>query len=233
MATTPPPAPTRGPATTKVCPAPLLSLSCLDKIRLPRPNLCGSDRGYNNGIRASNLLAKISVGIKNTKEGKGNPNPRKEVGEKGRTHLFLRVLGVAGTPIQSRVDFSSATAARATRGFRPGASPQFLFSETRVRPMKTVGPSRGTWRPRSCPGLGSGSWSRRTRGSPGAAPGWAAGAGATGHVVAPEFPETCTRGYLVCRVPTTDRVDVPDREIGKILPIGKMIVLFIFRSNFQ
>jgi hypothetical protein len=24
-----------------------------------------------------------------------------------------------------------------------------------------------TWRPRSCPGLGSGSWSRRTRGGPG------------------------------------------------------------------
>jgi hypothetical protein len=43
----------------------------------------------------------------------------------------------------------------------------------------------------------------------------------------------------------TDRADVPDREIEKILPIGKMlpignilpidkmIVLFIFRSNFQ
>jgi hypothetical protein len=28
-----------------------------------------------------------------------------------------------------------------------------------------------TWRPRSCTGLGSGSWSRRTRGGPGAAPG--------------------------------------------------------------
>jgi hypothetical protein len=26
-----------------------------------------------------------------------------------------------------------------------------------------------TWRPQSCPGLGSGSWSRRTRGGPGAA----------------------------------------------------------------
>jgi hypothetical protein len=37
---------------------------------------------------------------------------------------------------------------------------------------QTVGPSRGTWRPRSCPGLGSGSWSHRTRGGPGAAPGW-------------------------------------------------------------
>ncbi len=72
-----------------------------------------------------------------------------------------------------------------------------------------------------------------TRGGPGAAPGWAAGAGAAGHVVAPELPGTCTRGYLVCRVPTADRADVPDREIGKILPIGKMIVLFIFRSNFQ
>jgi hypothetical protein len=28
-----------------------------------------------------------------------------------------------------------------------------------------------TWRPQSCPGLGSGSWSHRTRGVPGAAPG--------------------------------------------------------------
>jgi hypothetical protein len=27
-----------------------------------------------------------------------------------------------------------------------------------------------TWRPRSCPGLGSRSWSRRTRGGPGAVP---------------------------------------------------------------
>jgi hypothetical protein len=47
------------PRPTKVCPAPLLSLSllCLDKIRLPRPNLCGSDHEYNNDIRATNLLA--------------------------------------------------------------------------------------------------------------------------------------------------------------------------------
>jgi hypothetical protein len=29
------------------------------------------------------------------------------------------------------------------------------------------------WRPRSCPGLSSGSWSRRTRGGPGAALGYA------------------------------------------------------------
>jgi hypothetical protein len=33
---------------------------------------------------------------------------------------------------------------------------------------------RDTWRPRSCPGLGSGSWSRRTRGDSGAALGYAA-----------------------------------------------------------
>jgi hypothetical protein len=45
-----------------------------------------------------------------------------------------------------------------------------------------------TWRPRSCPRLGSGSWSRRARGGPGAAPGWAAGAGIVGHVAAPELP---------------------------------------------
>jgi hypothetical protein len=46
-----------------------------------------------------------------------------------------------------------------------------------------------TWRHRSCPRLGSGSWSRRTRGAIGAAPGWAAGAGAVGHVAAPELPQ--------------------------------------------
>jgi hypothetical protein len=47
---------------------------------------------------------------------------------------------------------------------------------------------QGTWRPQSCPGLGSGSWCHRTRGDPKAAPGWAAGAGAAGHVAAPELP---------------------------------------------
>jgi hypothetical protein len=47
---------------------------------------------------------------------------------------------------------------------------------------------QGTWRPRSCPGLGIGSWVRRTRGGPRAAPDWAAGAGTAGHVVAPELP---------------------------------------------
>jgi hypothetical protein len=52
-----------------------------------------------------------------------------------------------------------------------------------------VGPSRDTWRSWSCPGLGSRSWSRRTRGGLGAAPGWAAGAEAAGHVAAPELPE--------------------------------------------
>jgi hypothetical protein len=50
--------------------------------------------------------------------------------------------------------------------------------------------SRDMWRPRSCPGLGSGSWSHRARGGPGAALGWAAGAGAAGHVAAPELPRT-------------------------------------------
>jgi hypothetical protein len=50
-----------------------------------------------------------------------------------------------------------------------------------------------TWRPRSCPGLGSGSWSGRTRGGPRAAPGWAAGARAAGHVAAPELPRAGQR----------------------------------------
>jgi hypothetical protein len=52
----------------------------------------------------------------------------------------------------------------------------------------TVGPPRHTWRPQSCPEPDSGSWSRRTRGDPGAAPGWAAGAGAAGHAATPELP---------------------------------------------
>jgi hypothetical protein len=48
MATTPPPAPTRGPATHEgVSDTPSLSLLVVDKIRLPRPNLYGSDREYN------------------------------------------------------------------------------------------------------------------------------------------------------------------------------------------
>jgi hypothetical protein len=38
------------PRSTKVCPAPLLSLSCLDKIRLPRPNLYGSDREFYKNV---------------------------------------------------------------------------------------------------------------------------------------------------------------------------------------
>jgi hypothetical protein len=36
-------------------------------------------------------------------------------------------------------------------------------------------------------------WSRRTHGGPGAAPDWAAGAGAAGHVVAPELPRAGQR----------------------------------------
>jgi hypothetical protein len=37
------------PRSMKVCPTPLLSLSCLDKIRQPRPNLCGSDHEHQHG----------------------------------------------------------------------------------------------------------------------------------------------------------------------------------------
>jgi hypothetical protein len=52
-----------------------------------------------------------------------------------------------------------------------------------------------TWRHQSSPGLGSGSWSRRTRGGPGADPCWAAGAGAAGHVVAPELLQRVPSGF--------------------------------------
>jgi hypothetical protein len=47
------------------------------------------------------------------------------------------------------------------------------------------------WRLRSYPGLGSGSRSRRTRGGLGATSGWATGAGAVGHVAAPELCGSC------------------------------------------
>jgi hypothetical protein len=53
MATTPLPAPTRGPTThegVSRTPSLSLSLSCLDKIRLPRPNLCGSDHENNRSV---------------------------------------------------------------------------------------------------------------------------------------------------------------------------------------
>jgi hypothetical protein len=53
---------------------------------------------------------------------------------------------------------------------------------------------QGTWRSWSCPGLGSGSWSRRTRGGPGAASGWTVGAGAAGHVAAPKPTSVGRRG---------------------------------------
>jgi hypothetical protein len=76
----------------------------------------------------------------------------------------------------------------------------------------TVGPPGHTWRPRTYPGqaagagaaghvavlelprAASGSWSRRTRGDPGAAPGWAAGVGAAGHVAAPVPTSAGRRG---------------------------------------
>jgi hypothetical protein len=52
--------------------------------------------------------------------------------------------------------------------------------------QRELGP-QDTWRPRGCPGPGSGSWVRRTRGGPGAAPGRAMGAGSAGHVAVPEL----------------------------------------------
>jgi hypothetical protein len=47
---------------------------------------------------------------------------------------------------------------------------------------------RGMWWPRRCPGPGDRSWSHGAHGGPGAALGLVAGAGATGHVAAPELP---------------------------------------------
>jgi hypothetical protein len=69
-----------------------------------------------------------------------------------------------------------------------------------------------TWRPRSCPGLGSRSWSRRTRDDPGAAPGWTAGAGAAGHMAAPELPRA---GQRELKPQGTWRPQSPPRQGGK------------------
>jgi hypothetical protein len=45
------------PRPTKVCPTPFFSLSYLDKIRLPRPNLCGSDPEYDSLPTKKNRVA--------------------------------------------------------------------------------------------------------------------------------------------------------------------------------
>jgi hypothetical protein len=140
------------------------------------------------------------------------------------------VLGVAGTPIQSRIDFRRQPRQVRREGFDLGRRRSFS-SPRRARdprrplglqgarggPEATMGWAAGagaarhvaapempragqqelepqdTWRPQSCPGLGSGSWNHRTRGGPGATPGWTAGAGAAGHVAAPELPRAGQR----------------------------------------
>jgi hypothetical protein len=66
----------------------------------------------------------------------------------------------------------------------------YLFILIARRPLGLQGARGG---PRSCPGLGSGSWSRGTRGGPGAAPSGAAGAGATGHVAVSKLPRAGQR----------------------------------------
>jgi hypothetical protein len=68
-----------------------------------------------------------------------------------------------------------------------GAAGHMVALELPRAGLREVGP-QDTWRPRSCPGSGSGSWVRRTHGGLGAAPGRVAGAGSAGHVAAPELP---------------------------------------------
>jgi hypothetical protein len=62
----------------------------------------------------------------------------------------------------------------------------YLFTLITHRPLGLQGARGG-------PGLGSGSWSRRTSDGLGAAPGWAAGAEAVGHVAALELPRAGQR----------------------------------------
>jgi hypothetical protein len=100
------------------------------------------------------------------------------------TLIARRPLGLQGTCGSPRAAPGKAAGARATGHV---AAPELPRSGQReLEPQ-------GTWRPRSCPGLGSGSWSHRTQGGPGAAPGWAAGARAARHEVALELPRAGQR----------------------------------------
>jgi hypothetical protein len=58
------------------------------------------------------------------------------------------------------------------------------LSRARKRELKP----RGTWQPRSCPVPSGGSWSHGAHGGSGATLSPEAGAGAMGHVTAPELP---------------------------------------------
>jgi hypothetical protein len=80
------------------------------------------------------------------------------------TLIARRLLGLQGT--RGGPEAAPGWAAGA------GAAGHVAAPELPQAGQRELGP-QDTWRPRSCPGLSSGSWSHRTRDGPGAAPGCA------------------------------------------------------------
>jgi hypothetical protein len=80
----------------------------------------------------------------------------------------------------------------AAPGWAAGAAGHVAAPELPRAGQRKLKP-QDTWRPRSCPGLGSGSWSRGTRGS------------AEAHLSRETRPEATTyvaaRGYTPCSLP--------------------------------
>jgi hypothetical protein len=113
MATTPPPAPTRGPATHEgVSRTPSLSLSCLDKIRQPDLTYAVAIPNTTMVLEPLIYLRRLASGLRTQKRERETLTltlEKRSVKRGGLTFSSApthedEVLGVAGTPIQSRVD---------------------------------------------------------------------------------------------------------------------------------
>jgi hypothetical protein len=173
MATTPPPAPTRGPTSHEgVSNTPSLSLS-LSQAQTRSSNL---DLTYAVAIVSTTMVSepliysrRLASGLRTQKRERETLTLEKRSAKRGGLTFFLRVLGVVGTPIQSRVDFHWQPRQERREGFDPGHR----------RGFSSLRHARDPRRPLGLQGA---------RGGPGAALGWAAGAGAAGHVAAPELP---------------------------------------------
>jgi hypothetical protein len=95
-----------------------------------------------------------------------SPAPRSRaastfVGNRGKSDARVSTRGIAAV--------SLLRDARATHEDRWAFKGHVAAPELPRAGQRELEP-QDTWRPRSCLGLGSGSWSRRTRGGPGAAP---------------------------------------------------------------
>jgi hypothetical protein len=117
---------------------------------------------------------RLASGLRTQKRERETLTLEKRSAKRGGLTFFLRVLGVVGTLIQTCVDFCQQPRQERREGFDPGRRRGFS-SPRRARD------------PRRLLGL------QGARGGPGAALGWAAGAGAAGHVAAPELPRAGQR----------------------------------------